>query len=174
LEASRASAPRRSPKAGICVSTVSTVCAVTDTCPEVEHGPSPYQTGLSPVVAGRCGAACTDPRAVVPHAADDADGADAIFGNSTHPDNPVSSFATESNLDAQCPQEGLRATQAARQRAGILGRPHLEATQSRRCPSAIMSTMRGYHGVRPRYSVTVIRPSFAYSPAPNMLAGPRH
>ena len=35
-----------------------------------------------------------------------------------------------------------------------------------------MSTMRSYQGVRPRYSVTVIRPSFVYSPAPNMLGGP--
>ena len=32
-----------------------------------------------------------------------------------------------------------------------------------------MSTMRANHGLRPRYSVTAMRPSFAYSPAPNRL-----
>src|SRR5207245_8744564 len=56
-------------------------------------------------------------------AADGPYGADAIFGSSTHPDDPVSSsaFATERNLDAQYPQERLRPTQSAGQRAGVLG-----------------------------------------------------
>jgi hypothetical protein len=39
--------------------------------------PSSDQTGLDPVVAGRCGAACTS--AIVPDAADDADGADGTL-----------------------------------------------------------------------------------------------
>ena len=38
--------------------------------------------------------------------------------------------------------------------------------------SATMSTIRVYHAVRPRYSVTVISPSLAYSPAPNRLGAP--
>jgi hypothetical protein len=50
---------------------------------------------------------------------------DGIFERVTYPDNPVSrsAFTTERNLDAQYPKERLRATQAARERAGILGQP---------------------------------------------------
>jgi hypothetical protein len=49
---------------------------------------------------------------------DAADGADGMFGSSTHPDDPVSSsaFTAERNVDAEYPQERLRATQAANQR----------------------------------------------------------
>jgi hypothetical protein len=45
---------------------------------------------------------------------DAADGADGIFGSSVYPDDPVSNpaFATERNLDAQYPQERLRAVVA--------------------------------------------------------------
>jgi hypothetical protein len=48
---------------------------------------------------------------------------DGIFERVTYPDNPVSrsAFTTERNLDAQYPKERLRATQAARERAGIFG-----------------------------------------------------
>jgi hypothetical protein len=55
--------------------------------------------------------------------ADAADGADDIFMNCTYPDDPAtgSAFATERNLDAHCPQERLRPTQAASERAGIFG-----------------------------------------------------
>jgi hypothetical protein len=51
-------------------------------------------------------------------AADGADGADGIFGSSVYPDDPVSNpaFATERNLDAQYPQERLRAVGSARRR----------------------------------------------------------
>jgi hypothetical protein len=49
---------------------------------------------------------------------DAADGADGIFGSSVYPDDPVSNpaFATERNLDAQYPQERLRAVGSARRR----------------------------------------------------------
>jgi hypothetical protein len=49
---------------------------------------------------------------------DAADGADGIFGSSVYPDDPVSNpaFATERNLDAQYPQERLRAAGSARRR----------------------------------------------------------
>jgi len=55
--------------------------------------------------------------------ADAADGADGIVAKSTNPDDPVSgsAFTIERNVDAQCPQERLRATQAASERAGIFG-----------------------------------------------------
>jgi hypothetical protein len=47
--------------------------------------------------------------------ADDADGADGIFGPRMYPDHPISSsaFTAEGNPDAQCPKERLRATQVA-------------------------------------------------------------
>jgi hypothetical protein len=53
--------------------------------------------------------------------ADDADGADGILLNCTYPNDPASSsaFTTERNLDAQAPQERLRATQTANERARI-------------------------------------------------------
>jgi hypothetical protein len=38
---------------------------------------------------------------------------------------PGPAFTAERNVDAQCPQERLRATQAASKRAGILGQPVL-------------------------------------------------
>jgi hypothetical protein len=55
--------------------------------------------------------------------ADDADGADGILLNCTYPNDPASSsaFTTERNLDAQAPQERLRATQTASERARIFG-----------------------------------------------------
>jgi hypothetical protein len=57
----------------------------------------------------------------VPIVTDAADGADG----STHSDDPASgsAFTTERNVDAQCPQEGLRATQAATAGTGFLGQP---------------------------------------------------
>ncbi len=51
--------------------------------------------------------------------------------------------------------------------------PKRDSTAAWSMASATMSIIRVYHGVRPRYSVTVSSPSFAYSAAPNMLAGPR-
>jgi hypothetical protein len=59
--------------------------------------------------------------------ADGTDGADGMFGSSTHPDDPVSrsAFATERNVDAQCPQESLRTTQTASKGPGSFGQPVL-------------------------------------------------
>jgi hypothetical protein len=53
-----------------------------------------------------------------------------MFGSSTHPDDPVSSsaFAAERNVDAEYPQERLRATQAASQRGFF-------QTGSDKCPN---------------------------------------
>jgi hypothetical protein len=53
--------------------------------------------------------------------ADAADGADGIFERLTYPDGPAPcpAFTTRGNVDTYCPQEGLRAPQAARKRAGI-------------------------------------------------------
>jgi hypothetical protein len=62
-------------------------------------------------------------RLIVPDAADGADGADGIFKRPPYRNNPVScsAFTTECNLDAQDPQEGLRATQPASEGARIFG-----------------------------------------------------
>ena len=48
--------------------------------------------------------------------ADAADGADGIVAKSTHPDDSVSgsAFTTERNVDAQGPQERLRAARQLR------------------------------------------------------------
>jgi hypothetical protein len=55
--------------------------------------------------------------------ADAADGADGIFPSCTQPDDPIASsaFTTERDLNTQHPHERLRATEAARERAGIFG-----------------------------------------------------
>jgi hypothetical protein len=54
---------------------------------------------------------------------DAADGADGTFPSCTYSDHPAPGpvFPTERNLDAQAPQERLRATQATSERAGICG-----------------------------------------------------
>ena len=52
--------------------------------------------------------------------ADAADGADDIFLSCTYPASGPA-FPAEGNVDAQCPQEHLRATQAASEGAGIFG-----------------------------------------------------
>jgi hypothetical protein len=56
-------------------------------------------------------------------AADAANGADGIFESPAYPDDPAAgmAFTTERNVDAQSPQERLRATQAASEHAGIFG-----------------------------------------------------
>jgi hypothetical protein len=64
------------------------------------------------------------------------------------PFNPVScsAFTTECNLDVHDPQEGLRATQAASERAGILGQAAKCASAPKRAPvelAAYDSTCRG-------------------------------
>src|SRR6184192_3257776 len=53
--------------------------------------------------------------------ADRADGADGVCERRMHPDDPASgaAFTAEGDLDAQCPQERLRAPQATSERAGI-------------------------------------------------------
>src|SRR3984893_3419167 len=53
-----------------------------------------------------------------PIGADAADGADGIFERRAHRNEPGSgaAFTAEDNVDAQCPKEGLRATQAAGKR----------------------------------------------------------
>ncbi len=55
--------------------------------------------------------------------ADAADGADGIFESPTYPDDPGAgvAFMAKRNVDAQSPQERLRVTQAASERAGIFG-----------------------------------------------------
>jgi hypothetical protein len=55
--------------------------------------------------------------------ADAADGADGTCPSCTYSDHPAPgpAFPTERNLDAQAPQERLRATQATSERAGICG-----------------------------------------------------
>src|SRR5215510_13687716 len=55
--------------------------------------------------------------------ADAADGTDGIFLRCTYPNDPASgpAFPAEGNVDAQCPQERLRAAQAASECAGIFG-----------------------------------------------------
>jgi hypothetical protein len=55
--------------------------------------------------------------------ADAADGTDDIFLSCTYPNGPASgpAFPAKGNVDAQCPQERLRATQAASEYAGIFG-----------------------------------------------------
>src|SRR5947209_16962545 len=55
--------------------------------------------------------------------ADAADGTDDIFLSCTYPNDSASgpAFPAEGNVDAQCPQERLRATQAASECAGIFG-----------------------------------------------------
>src|SRR5262245_9736728 len=67
-----------------------------------------------------CAQGCRDTAPIV---ADGADGADGIFERSMYRDDPGAdtAFPTERNLDAQYPQEGLRATQAASERAGVFG-----------------------------------------------------
>jgi hypothetical protein len=58
-----------------------------------------------------------------PVVSDAADSADGIFDSCTHPDDPASgsAFTTERNVDAQCPEERLRAAQAASEGTGIFG-----------------------------------------------------
>ena len=60
---------------------------------------------------------------IVADGADGADGHGDVFGPRVNSDHPGSSsaFTAEGNLDAQCPKEWLRTTQAASKRAGIFG-----------------------------------------------------
>ena len=55
------------------------------------------------------------------HAADGADGVDGVSEHRMYPDDPRSgaAFTSEGNLDTESPQEGLRAAQAASERAWI-------------------------------------------------------
>src|SRR5262249_48914168 len=94
-------------KGGFCVSTVSIV-----------SGRVPGSTG---VVAGciyYLGRRLAQPKIVIV-GADDADGADGIFGPRMDPDHPGSgsTFTTEGDVDAQHPQDCLCTMQVARQRS---------------------------------------------------------
>jgi hypothetical protein len=64
----------------------------------------------------------SDPVSVI---ADAADGADGIFGAPAYPDDPAAgmTFTAERDVDTQHPEERLRASQAATERAGIFGPP---------------------------------------------------
>jgi hypothetical protein len=66
--------------------------------------------------------------------ADGADGTDGIFLSCSYPNDPASgpAFPAEGNVDAQCPQERLRATQAASECAGIFG-PQCARSKGRGC-----------------------------------------
>jgi hypothetical protein len=57
--------------------------------------------------------------------ADATDGADGIFASCAHADDPVSSspFAAECNVEAQYPQQGLRATHRPVSARGFWGQP---------------------------------------------------
>jgi hypothetical protein len=61
------------------------------------------------------------PRSITAGSADDADGADGIFGLRAHPDHSRScpAFTREGDLDAQRPQERLRPRQSAGERPRI-------------------------------------------------------
>ena len=83
---------------------------MTETCPIGQAD----QIGISGVVADVHGPVAPEVSgSKVADAADGADGADGIFPSCTHPDQSASSSdPTEHNVDAQCSQERLRATQA--------------------------------------------------------------
>jgi hypothetical protein len=87
---------------------------VTETCPIGQAD----QIGISGVVADVHGPVA--PELSGSKVADAADGADGIFPSCTHPDQSASSSdPTEHNVDAQCSQERLRATQAEPQAQGL-------------------------------------------------------
>src|SRR5260370_25183662 len=102
-------------KGGVCVSTVSIVCGHDGGLP---HRPRADQIGAMGVVAEVIGRLRR--RSIV---ADAAEGADGILEPRMHSDDPAASAAltTEGDVDAQRPQEGLRAPEAAGERAGIFG-----------------------------------------------------
>jgi hypothetical protein len=119
--------------AGICVSTVSSVSVCgADLSDRARADPIARRRGAS---RAGCAQGCRD---TAPMVADGADGADGIFLSCTYSNDPGSSsaFATELNVDAKYPQERLRPTQAACERAGIFGpTATVPRNARRRCPS---------------------------------------
>jgi hypothetical protein len=106
------------PKAGVCVSTVSIVCARDG---HVAQASKFLSIPANRVYQGRRrqrGRSLCYPSPVVSDAADGADGFDGIFERRTYPDDPASgsAFATERNVDAPVPA-GRFARDAGGQRA---------------------------------------------------------
>ena len=114
-------APRPdSPKGGLCVSTVSIVSSRDGGLPDRARADQIGAIVVAADVIGWLRRRWSCPESMFAGAAD---GADGMCQCRMHPDDPASSaaFPTEGNLYTQRPQERLRATQAAGERAGMFG-----------------------------------------------------